>query len=84
MEVNIISDRILSNGQLFVQPGNSKDIAYWSKKMGVSQRQLRDAILETGSLYVPTLRAYLTRDSWLYHPLDQSLILLRSVFNYLF
>ncbi|MES2681421.1 MAG: DUF3606 domain-containing protein [Bacteroidota bacterium] len=49
-----------------VHPEDNSNVSYWSKKWGVSIRQLNDAILYTGSLNPVRLREYLKKDNW-YH-----------------
>lgn len=47
-----------------IHPEDNNNIHYWSKKWGVSTRQLNDAILYTGSLNPHRIKDYLRRDSW--------------------
>lgn len=42
-----------------IHPEDSSNIHYWTKKWGVSNRQLNDAILDTGSLNPSRIRDYL-------------------------
>ncbi len=42
-----------------IHPEDSSNIHYWSKKWGVSNSQLNDAILNTGSLNPVCVREYL-------------------------
>lgn len=52
-----------------VHPEDSSSILYWTKKWGISSRQLSDAILHTGSVNPMQLREYLKKDIWYYSPL---------------
>jgi len=52
----------------FVHPEDAQNMGYWSKKWGISDRELKDAILNTGTLRTAKLRNYLTRDSFFHHP----------------
>lgn len=47
-----------------IHPEDSNSIHYWTKKWNVSQRQLNDAILYTGSLNPGRIKEYLRRNSW--------------------
>jgi hypothetical protein len=42
-----------------IHPEDSSNIHYWSKKWGVSNSQLNDAIINTGSLNPVRVREYL-------------------------
>lgn len=42
-----------------IYPGETLQMAYWTKRWGVSSAQLHEAILETGSLRVKEIREYL-------------------------
>jgi hypothetical protein len=53
-----------------VHPEDSSNISYWTKKWGVSIRQLDDAILYTGSLNPVRLKEYLKKDHWYQHIFD--------------
>lgn len=44
-----------------VHPEDNNNISYWTRKWGVSPRQLNDAILDTGSINIAELRAYLKK-----------------------
>lgn len=60
-----------------VHPEDSSNILYWTKKWGVSARQLSDAILHTGSINSVQLKEYLKRDPWYYAPLSGLLRVLK-------
>jgi hypothetical protein len=47
-----------------IHPEDSTNIHYWTKKWGVSTRQLNDAILYTGSLNPVRIKEYLRKNSW--------------------
>jgi hypothetical protein len=51
-----------------IHPEDSSNVLYWTKKWGVSARQLRDAILHTGSVNSMQLKEYLKKDIWYYAP----------------
>lgn len=53
----------------FIHPEDSGNLNYWSKKWGVSSRQLTDAILDTGSIKTTELKDYLRRNVYFYSPL---------------
>lgn len=52
-----------------VHPEDSNSIVYWTRKWGISSRQLIDAILHTGSVNPVRLKEYLKKDIWYYTPL---------------
>lgn len=52
-----------------IHPEDNNNILYWTKKWGISSRQLSDVILHTGSVNPVQLKAYLKRDIWYYAPL---------------
>lgn len=47
-----------------IHPEDTNNIHYWTKKWGVSTRQLNDAILYTGSLNPQRIKNYLHQNSW--------------------
>ncbi len=51
-----------------IHPEDSSNILYWTKKWGISARQLSDAILHTGSVSPARLKEYLKQDIWYYAP----------------
>lgn len=51
-----------------IHPEDNSNILYWTKKWGISTRQLSDAILHTGSVNPVQLKEYLKRDIWYYAP----------------
>jgi len=44
-----------------IHPEDQNDLAYWSRKWGVSARQIYDAILETGSTQMEDIRNVLRK-----------------------
>jgi hypothetical protein len=42
-----------------LHPWDSNEMVWWSRKLGVSYKQLNDAVIDTGSLSVDTIRKYL-------------------------
>jgi hypothetical protein len=62
-------------------PGN---LHYWSRRWGVSPKEVMNAILFTGSLSTTSVKEYLRRDSWFYHPVKGSLQFFRSTIQYIF
>jgi uncharacterized protein DUF3606 len=52
----------------FIHPEDVSNLNYWTKKWGVSMRQLNDAILYTGSLSTTRIKDYLKKDTWYYSP----------------
>lgn len=60
-----------------IHPEDSSNTLYWTKKWGISTRQLSDAILHTGSVNPDRLKKYLKRDAWYYAPFSGLLRLLK-------
>lgn len=52
-----------------IHPEDNSNIIYWTKKWGVTRRQLSDAILHTGSVNPLRIKEYLKKDLWYYSPL---------------
>lgn len=46
-----------------IHPEDASNISYWTKKWGISIRQLNDAILDTGSVNISDIRHHLKRQS---------------------
>lgn len=61
----------------FVHPEDSTSVLYWTRKWGVTPRQLSDAILHTGSVNTVDLKEYLKKEIWYYAPLFGFLKMLR-------
>jgi hypothetical protein len=53
----------------YIHPEDLSNLNYWSKKWGVTSRQLTDAILNTGSIRTAELKAYLRKNVYYYSPL---------------
>ena len=51
-----------------IHPEDTNSIHYWTKKWGVTTRQLSDAILYTGSVNPTHVKEYLKKDLWYYAP----------------
>jgi hypothetical protein len=47
-----------------IHPEDKTNIHYWTKKWGVSNNQLNDAILYTGSLNPGRIKEYLKKEGW--------------------
>jgi hypothetical protein len=69
---------------ILLHPEDASNIRYWSKKWGVPQRAVIDGILNTGTLDAGTVKAYVMKDSWLYHPVDGTMKILRNTVNLIF
>jgi hypothetical protein len=67
-----------------IHPEDRMNLQYWTKKWGVSIRELNDAILYTGSLNTIHVREYLKKDSWLYHPTIGIKEVSRQIIRFLF
>jgi hypothetical protein len=52
-----------------IHPEDNNNIHYWTKKWGVTTRQLSDAILYTGSVNSMHVKEYLKKDIWYYAPI---------------
>ncbi len=53
----------------YIHPEDLSNLNYWSKKWGVTSRQLTDAILNTGSIRTTELKEYLRKNVYYYSPL---------------
>ncbi len=53
----------------FIHPEDSNNIIYWRNKLGISTRELYDAILYTGSTSVDDVKAYLRKEASYYSPM---------------
>jgi hypothetical protein len=67
-----------------VHPEDEKNVLYWSRRFGVTPRDLNEAILQTGCVEAQKLKEYLKQDSWLYHPVTGTLKYFKSTMNFLF
>jgi hypothetical protein len=45
----------------FIYPGEASQIEYWTKRLGVSQSDLHDAIMATGSLNADDIKNHLRK-----------------------
>ncbi len=68
----------------YVHPEEASNLDFWAKKWGTSVKELRNAILETGSLETGRLKDYLHRDKWLNHPVSNTAKLLKAGINLIF
>jgi hypothetical protein len=67
-----------------IHPEDQNNLHYWTKKWGVSIRELNDAILYTGSLNTTKVKTYLRKDSWFYHPVRGLRTIFKTTANFLF
>lgn len=67
-----------------IHPEVTGHMEYWSRKWGVSTRQLHNAIMETGTLDAAALKSQLKANSWLHHPFRMSVRALRTTVNFIF
>jgi hypothetical protein len=44
-----------------IYPGETSQVAYWTKKLGITKAQLHEAIMATGSLRVQDIKDYLKK-----------------------
>ena len=49
-----------------IHPEDPGNLIYWTKKWGVSVKQLNNAILDTGSVNSLQIKEYLKKNSWHY------------------
>lgn len=68
----------------FVHPESPADIERWAKKWRVSREAVYDAILHTGSLAPESLKRYVHRDRWIYHPISSASNILKAGINLIF
>lgn len=45
----------------FIYPGETTQMDYWTKRLGINKMQLHEAIMETGSLKVEDIKNYLRK-----------------------
>ena len=55
-----------AQGKKYIYPEDSNNIIYWRNKLGVSTRELYDAILYTGSTSVNDVKIYLKKETSYY------------------
>ncbi len=47
------------NEDVFINPADYSELKFWTSKLGISSRQLNDAIMETGSLNMNQVKRHL-------------------------
>ncbi len=52
-----------------IHPENTDSVIYWKNKLGISTRELYDAILYTGSTNVEDVKSYLKKQTSYYSPM---------------
>lgn len=52
-----------------IHPEDSNNVIYWRNKLGVSTRELYDAILYTGSTNISDIKNYLKKEADYYSPM---------------
>jgi len=72
------------NDNMLIHPENPEELYYWAKKWGVSNKDVCDAILATGSLQTEVLKEYVHRDKWIYHPMTETAKLIKAGINLIF
>ncbi|MCE3226401.1 MAG: hypothetical protein K0S32_952 [Bacteroidetes bacterium] len=50
----------------FIYPCENKDMKFWTRKWGISNNQLNDAIIQTGSIRSKVIRKYLEQKGVLF------------------
>ena len=53
----------------FIHPEDTNSIIYWKNKLGISTRELYDAILYTGSTNAQDVKNYLKKQASYYSPI---------------
>jgi hypothetical protein len=66
----------------YIHPEDLNNLRYWSKKWGITSRQLTDAILDTGSIRTADLKEYLRKKVYASSFLSGLGNLLRNKFNH--
>ncbi len=85
MEIGLTQPlRVSRKTEAFIRPEDHNDVMLWCRKWNVTAHQIQQAILHTGTLHAPTIKEYLMRDRWLYHPVEGTAKLIRSTINYIF
>lgn len=54
------------SNQPVINPVEQEEVRFWTKKWGISPRQLNEAILETGSIRAQELKNYLVNKGLLF------------------
>ena len=65
-----------------IHPEDVNNMQYWSKKWGITSRQLSDAILDTGSIRTADLKEYLRKKVYFSSSLSGIWNLIRNTFNH--
>jgi hypothetical protein len=68
----------------YIHPEDINNVIYWCKKFGVSPRELNEAILQTGKLDAKTVKDFLKKDSWWYHPISGTTKLVKHTISFIF
>jgi hypothetical protein len=68
----------------YIHPEEDGNLRYWSRKWGVTDAQLHQAILNTGSLRSDVLYEQLHQHSWKHHPFREGMKALRHTVNFIF
>ncbi|MEO8759700.1 MAG: hypothetical protein ABI388_01735 [Bacteroidia bacterium] len=53
----------------YIHPEDSNNVIYWRNKLGISTRELYDAILYTGSTDINDIKNYLKKEADYYSPM---------------
>lgn len=65
-----------------IHPEDQSNLQYWSKKWGITSRQLTDAILDTGSIRTTDLKEYLRKKVYLSSSLFGIWTIIRNKFSH--
>jgi hypothetical protein len=49
---------------------NDSDVVFWTRKLNITQQQLSEAILNTGSLYISDIKKYLEGEKAVFSLMD--------------
>lgn len=49
----------LKNNKRIIDFYNDSDVLFWTRKLNITQQQLSEAVLNTGSLYITDIKRYL-------------------------
>lgn len=58
-----------TRGNKFIYPEDTNSVIYWKNKLGITTRELYDAILYTGSTNVDDVKSYLKKQASYYSPM---------------
>ena len=73
-----------ATSSVFIRAEDPADLSRWARKWSISEKDLRDAILHTGSLDVSKLKEYVHRDRWIYHPFSSTARFLKAGISMIF